>query len=179
MDFEKYLKHGAARSTYAAGPAGFLEVLDYLEDRANGRLGLTVMDVGAGNLEHTMKMRGAGFKVTPVDYDPQTPEVEKADMHDLRQYGEETLDFIVCHHTFEHAVAPLIVLSEFFRLLKHNGKAIIVVPDDLVESWFGEKSHVGLISEKLMRLLCMRVGFTVVHRTQICESSVMWVLEKP
>lgn len=173
MTFKEYSEYGAVLSEKDHGSASFHRVLQHV-----GR-GEVVLDLGAGTGAHTDKMRAEGVIVVPVDFHPTRMDIQLMDMHQLPLEWQDSFHHVVCHHVFEHSVAPIVVLRQMTRVLKPKGTAIIVVPNHEVDGWFGEPTHVGLISEKLMRLLCKRVGFEIVTVEKVEEDSVLWVLQKP
>jgi len=54
--------------------------------------------------------------------------IDCADFHTLDCYGAGMFDAVYSHHTFEHAVAPLCLLTSVRRVLKDNGLLFFVVP---------------------------------------------------
>jgi SAM-dependent methyltransferase len=63
-----------------------------------------------------------------VDINSELPYVtEKIDIQKMR-YADETFDFIFCSHVLEHVIHDKKALKELFRILKLNGKAVIIVP---------------------------------------------------
>jgi SAM-dependent methyltransferase len=71
----------------------------------------------------------AGFEVVRLDIDPRTsPDIvaSMVDMGDIGQY-----DAVYCSHALEHLYPHEVprALSEFYRVLKPNSSATIVVPN--------------------------------------------------
>lgn len=54
--------------------------------------------------------------------------VLKADMHNLKMFNGNQFDVIYSSHTLEHAYNPVMVLKEFYRILKNDGILKIVLP---------------------------------------------------
>jgi len=79
----------------------------------------------------------------------------KMDITDIR-YPEESFDVIYCSHVLEHVPDDRLAMREFHRVLKENGKAILLVPITTEETFedssivdpqerlkvFGQKDHV-------------------------------------
>ncbi len=179
MRFRPYLAVGGKQSVNASGETGFEEVKVFFGGKfRDGLVRPRILDVGAGNCKNGLQLEAMGFRVEFLDLDPQNSRVIEGDMHEL-PFDSAAFDFVLCHHAFEHSVAPLIVLCEMYRVLRPGGRAVIVVPDWKNESWYNEESHVGLIHDRLFRFLAVRVGFTVESIKQLKDDSVMWVLQKP
>lgn len=49
------------------------------------------------------------------------------DIHSL-PFKDAEFDFVYCSHVLEHAVAPMIALSEIYRVLKKGGEALLWIP---------------------------------------------------
>ncbi|MEW8029181.1 MAG: methyltransferase domain-containing protein [Candidatus Thiodiazotropha sp.] len=64
----------------------------------------------AHHLEPMLKKRGIEF------------------VSDTSVLSDHSVDIMVCHHVLEHVPAPIDVLAEIHRLLKHNGKLLLFVP---------------------------------------------------
>lgn len=86
----------------------------------------TVLFVGAG---HDTGEQWAGYQITRLDIDPATSPDVVASMTDMGAIGP--FDAVYCSHALEHLYpheVP-IALSEFHRVLKPGGRAIVLVPD--------------------------------------------------
>ena len=66
------------------------------------------------------------------------PNYLTADLYDLNamvtmditdiHYPDESFDVIICNHVLEHVPDDIKAMSEFYRVLKHNGWAVLLVP---------------------------------------------------
>ena len=64
----------------------------------------------------------------PVDIDPNLWHVkEKMDIQDIN-YPDNTFDLIYCSHVLEHIPDDKKAMNELFRVMKHDGAAIIMTP---------------------------------------------------
>ena len=54
--------------------------------------------------------------------------MDKVDIMDMKIYGDESFDFIVCSHVLEHVRDDRQAMKELFRILAPEGKAILMVP---------------------------------------------------
>jgi predicted SAM-dependent methyltransferase len=52
-----------------------------------------------------------------------------AEATDLSEIGDGQYDFLLSSHSLEHTANPLKALKEWFRILKPNGKLILILPD--------------------------------------------------
>ena len=87
-------------------------------------------------------------------------EVREMDMHAL-EFEEESFDAVWCRHTLEHSFSPLRVLSEIYRVLRHDGYAFIVLPPPPVppEPYPG---HWHQIPEYQLGYLLMLTNFSIL-----------------
>lgn len=97
----------------------------------------------------------------------------KMDITDI-QFAEHTFDIIYCSHVLEHVTDDIQAMREFFRVLKNNGWAILIVPissdhtfeDPLIIApeerlkAFGQKDHVRRYGPDYVDRL-HKAGFTV------------------
>lgn len=88
--------------------------------------------------------------------------LDYGDMHEL-PYSSNTLNAIHCKDTFEHSIAPYIVLCEFNRVLVKGGLCLIVVPG---EEWIECDYHYSLLYERQMREMFKKCNFELREVTK-------------
>jgi SAM-dependent methyltransferase len=145
-----------------------------------------------------------------IDYITADLESPIADFHfDLHEipFDENSFDMILCNHVLEHVVDDRKVLSEFFRVLRPGGFAILQVPQDskrestfedpnITDAWqrekyFGQKDHLrvyGLDYPARLRESGFIVeerpvseGFTpdLISRYRLAPDETLYVAIKP
>ncbi len=98
------------------------------------------------------------------------------DITDLKDFEDSSFDAIICVHVLEHVPDDSKAMSEFFRVLKPNGWAILLVPIDYsrettYEDWtitseqerkkhFGQEDHVRWYGRDYPQRL-EKIGFKV------------------
>jgi 2-polyprenyl-3-methyl-5-hydroxy-6-metoxy-1,4-benzoquinol methylase len=104
-----------------------------LEGNKLGKL----LDVGCGSAGFLSKMRNLGWDVFGVEQDEKAVElarsrfglhVEKGTVETVR-FAEDTFDAITMNHVFEHFADPIGSLRECRRILKKDGRLIILTPN--------------------------------------------------
>lgn len=104
----------------------------YLGRREAGSL----LEVGCGNGEFLGRMEDLGWRVDGVDTDPAA--VALASSNGLRvwcgsvedrRYPADHFDAVVMSHVVEHVQDPAALLHECRRILKPNGRLILVTPN--------------------------------------------------
>ena len=104
----------------------------------------------------------------------------KMDITDI-QYADQLFDVIYCSHVLEHVQDDKRAMREFFRVLKNNGWAIVLVPITSEQTFedpsiiepkerlrvFGQEDHVRLYGPDYADRL-REAGFTV-EITKICD----------
>jgi hypothetical protein len=61
--------------------------------------------------------------------DLNMPDVDDhVDICNMKNYQNESFDYVLCSHVLEHVESDVVALKEFHRILKPNGKAILLVP---------------------------------------------------
>ena len=113
----------------------------------------------------------------------------KADVCNL-PFDENEFDFVLCNHVLEHVYDDEKAMKEIYRVLKHEGKAILQVPVDnalektidgrdisdqnLRNKLFGQYDHLRLYGNDYYDKL-IKVGFKVekIDQTQKMDKSLI------
>jgi SAM-dependent methyltransferase len=96
-----------------------------------------ILEVGAGAGDETKALMDAGYRVVGITFGEDN--IKRAeekygikllemDMHNL-QFPEKYFDGAVIIHTFEHALAPHMVVGELRYVLRDGGRVYVAVPD--------------------------------------------------
>ncbi len=99
------------------------------------RPGSVVLDAGCGrDVANAKFLQSASCQVVGVDLDPrlvQNPKPKYRVRGRLEQLplGDESTDLITCRYVIEHLVEPRRVLREFARVLRSDGKCILLTPN--------------------------------------------------
>jgi len=99
--------------------------------------GLKILDIACGDGVGLRSFKHLGFTdVIGIEFNEE--KISKAlesgypvyqfDMHDLCIFPDKEFDIVYSSHTLEHAYFPEIVVEEFSRILKPNGKLYVVLP---------------------------------------------------
>jgi SAM-dependent methyltransferase len=83
-------------------------------------IGVTIVDVGCGS--HKTISEAFGVDVMPVT-DLQ------ASLDDL-PFENDSVDVIISRHSLEHVLDPIKALREWYRVLRKDGRVVIVLPDE-------------------------------------------------
>ena len=133
-----------------------------------------VLDVGCGSGNLLLQMKNDGFKdLTGLDPFIENDihygcgiTIHKKELKDL----EETFDFIMMHHAFEHMDSQQEVLREVHRLLAPNGLLLVRIPvaDSLAWKEYGTDwvqldapRHFFVHTRKSMQHLASECGFRI------------------
>jgi len=128
----------------------------------------SVLDIGCGHGHAMLALQKAGKKVTGLDWTVENVVAStvkglkawKGDMHSL-PFNDAHFDGILMWDVFEHALAPIVVLLECWRVLQPGGKLLIYLPSD--ELWGDHRVHVIIPTKRQMRLLAEKTGFNIVE----------------
>jgi SAM-dependent methyltransferase len=131
---------------------------------------------------------------------------DKADITNLNIYENDRFDIILCSHVLEHVSDDRKALAELYRVLRHGGFAIVMVPilltieNDLenplysseADRWkyYGQNDHVRMYSKKGFIEKLQHTGFKVnqfgidffgpneFEKYGIHPRSVLYIVEK-
>lgn len=161
----------------------------YVEWTRNAHLQLdaAILDVGSGTGRLLLTMQGAGFtnlsgadpfNAQNLDYGNGV-QIHKRALSEI----ENTYDFVMLHHSFEHMPYPIQALHDVFRVLKKDRHALIRIP--LVQSYawktygvdwvqLDAPRHLYLHTEHSMGILAKSAGFEVTRIDYDSGSYQFW-----
>jgi ubiquinone/menaquinone biosynthesis C-methylase UbiE len=102
---------------------------------------LTIIDAGCGTGQITVELAKLVRRVFGIDLTPkmlgfakkhakkagqQNVIFEIGDAQTLENFSDNSIDGIVCRHTFHHFQKPTLALENFARVLKDGGRAVII-----------------------------------------------------
>lgn len=139
-----------------------------------------LLDIGAGTGEETKALVDAGYQVIGITFGKDNiayaqrdfkVKLLEMDMHNLT-LSPKLFDAVIMIHTFEHALAPHIVIGETRYVLRDGGRVYLAVPDpDKLESktiW-----HTNLLNRKQIIDLFKYWGFKLLGSTE-SEAREKW-----
>lgn len=81
-------------------------------------------------------------------------------MEDLKDFEEDTFDFVFSCHTFEHCERPIDALREIHRVLKSGGRMILITPwcckHHIIDA---DEDHIFVLNSYQMLKLIYYTGF--------------------
>jgi SAM-dependent methyltransferase len=156
---ERPMEGATPDSLLALHDAGYREVI--------ARLGAgTVLDVGCGVGDETVRLAGSGRTVIGVDYDPPTAIAAQARLGRSDENGTLTfaamdgsrvglrdgsVDYACSSHIIEHFVNPERHVAELARVLAPDGSAFFLTPNAPAD--FENPFHVYLFEKDQLRSL--------------------------
>lgn len=121
--------------------------------------------------------------ILPNQYEYKTADLMMSDVDDqvdltnLDIYEDNSFDFFICSHVLEHIPNDRKAMQELYRILKHGGEGIAMVPllldmdeidedptvTDIGERWrrFGQDDHVRMYSKKAFLQRLQETGFII------------------
>ena len=157
-----------------------------LDGSRKGRL----LDVGCGDGRFLALMRDAGWEVLGVENDPHAAEVARgcfgvpviAPTLEEACLSDGSVDVITLNHVIEHVFDPVGLLSKCNRLLRTDGRLVVVTPNNqsLGSRQFGQSwvhldppRHLILLSSRALRTLAARSGLTCAT-VRSSERNAQW-----
>jgi SAM-dependent methyltransferase len=146
-----------------------------------------LLEVGCGSGEWLSYMRGLGWRVEGVEFDPKVVETARSQGLNVRtgrlsdqRYPDEYANVICLVHVIEHLHEPLATLRECHRVLKPNGRLVIATPNTaslghhrLKSNWasLDPPRHLMIFDPPTMRRLLDQAGFDVDWLTTTARSA--------
>lgn len=128
----------------------------------------TTLCVGCGDGTELRILRSLNFLPVGVTLNPEGV-VERpllvADMHCL-PFRSSSFDGIFCKDTFEHALAPSIVLSEFCRVAQRW--VALLLPD---QTWAGSPHHPFILTKSQLSVMALKLGWKTLHTHGIAQQA--------
>ena len=158
--------------------------------------GEKLLDVGCGDGGFLTTMSLAGWDVSGIEPDPIAARVAREKhptsiiAHTLREanLADTSMDVVTMSHVIEHLPDPLQILRECRRILKPNGKLVVVTPNlgsqghrIFRESWvpLEPPRHFYLFCCRTLSDCCRQAGFSVDSlRTSTRSATWVWAASK-
>lgn len=133
----------------------------------------SILDVGCGGGELLFRMHRNGFKnLTGTDpFNAKEIRTNGVTIYNKDVFAlNDTYDFIMINHAFEHMDKPLDVLKKLYTLLKPNSYLLIRIPVSNAYCWkeygtywapLDAPRHLYIHSEKSMKILSDEAGFEI------------------
>jgi SAM-dependent methyltransferase len=107
----------------------------------------------------------------------------RASIDSLPMIKSGTVDVIISRHSLEHLIDPVKTLREWIRILKLNGRMIIILPDhefvDTIDFMIGSGVHLHAYTRESFANLADTLGLFIVEISTVIEGwSFGIVLEK-
>lgn len=156
------MKQTGERPLRDSTPSGLLALHDagYREAVAVLPRG-TILDIGCGVGEETVRLVGDGRNVIGIDYDPETAALARARGigalcadGSVLPLATGTVDAVCSSHIIEHFVDPSGHVAEMARVLKPGGIACVVTPNEPAD--FENPFHVHLFRPESLEELLSR-----------------------
>ncbi len=155
-----------------------------------------LLDIGCGNGQFLSRMRELGWEVVGVEPDPEAVRIAREQFGlkvfkgslEQVELPQNSFDAITMKHVMEHVPDPIGALAKCHRLLKPEGKLVIVTPNikSLGTHLFGKywrgwevPRHLFLFSPKSLRMCAEQAGFKVQElRTTAKGARWMWAASR-
>lgn len=140
----------------------------------------SLLDIGCGNGHWLNYMHKLGWQVEGTDFDQAAVEEAKkeygltvrlGELADIA-YPDHSFDAVTLRHVIEHHPDPVSLLAECLRILKPNGKLVVITPN--TQSW-GHKHygrhwrglepprHLHIFSPKTLKHAAEKAGFKKIN----------------
>ena len=112
------------------GKANLFKFEEYIEDNSD------ILDFGCGGGYLLKNIHTNGTKIG-IEVNPSARETAIENsilcLDDIRKVDDDSVDVLVTNHALEHVDNPVMYVKEFKRVVRNNGKVIIVVPHEITD----------------------------------------------
>ena len=140
----------------------------------NGKL----LDVGCGNGKHMDIFKKYNIDVYGLDSREQNNKrIKICNVEtDKFPYEDNTFDFIYSKSLFEHILRADNCISECYRVLKPNGKIIIMIPEwkSQMKHYWDDYTHLHAWTKKSLKDMMMINGFNNVNCEIFYQLPFVW-----
>jgi ubiquinone/menaquinone biosynthesis C-methylase UbiE len=147
----------------------------YLIERFNLDKNKTILDVGYGRGEYLKTFEEAGYIVFGIDgKDGLNFENEH-----FTKYSDNYVDIVFCKSIIEHIANYDNFMTELYRILKPNGKIIILTPDwsSIYKIYWDDYSHKHPYTFVSIKHLLIAYNFKIIHCSKFIQLPFLWHLK--
>ncbi len=130
-----------------------------------------VLDVGCGNgyvVQELNKNKHIAFGISICEAEGKN-NILVHDMHDL-QFDDNCFDVVIAQHSLEHALSPVLVLREIYRVLRPGGLFFLDTPDTYLGIEGENRAHLYTFTNYQYINMLIKAGFLIVKRGYIGSS---------
>lgn len=155
----------------------------YLGEYFRLATGAKILELGCGRGEFLDGFRKARFDVSGLDLDPHAAksingvEVKICDFEKQKfPYPDDTFDVVFSKSVVEHLFDPENFIRESFRVLKPNGRIIMMTPDwtSTIKIFFDDYTHRQPYTAVSAKDLLDIFGFRQTHAGIFYQLPVLW-----
>lgn len=132
---DRIKKNGIAVSDHYARSEAYFDLtpagrtlIDTLDPLIASHARGVVLDAGAGRLTYAKRLGAFSKRVVSIDRDRIHPGLSAAADLERLPFPKRSFDSVFCSQVLEHVPNPMLVLLEFYRILRPGGELILSVP---------------------------------------------------
>ena len=159
------------------------QLVEYLKDRYYKNEG-KILDIGCGAGEMLRAFKKNNFVVEGTDIFPQTEDftnefkfkVGNLEIEEL-DYDSNSFDFIFSKSVIEHLRSPINILNESYRILKPQGKCVIMTPSWIHTKWgpfYFDFTHISPFTKPSLKDAMKMSGFKNVEVVHFYQLPIIW-----
>lgn len=159
------------------------ELCGYLFQRFGMKRGDKLLDVGCGRGDFAKGFKDLGLEVFGIDREKGDSEILKGIEVKLRDienekfpFGDGIFDFVFSKSVIEHLRTPDNYIKEIHRVLRPEGKIIIMAPDWHSQRWifYDDYTHVRPYTIVSLSSLLNAYGFREVTSEKFYQLPILW-----
>lgn len=174
------IHYDESKKPYTNYPA---KLCHYLVSHFNIKTGSVMVDVGCGRGEFMHGFKQAGLDVRGLDivrFEGKSLEglnVQNADFeHEPFPYKDASIDLVFSKSVIEHLNNPANFIKECKRILKPNGRIVIMTPDWQSQRYifYNDYTHLQPYTELGLARALEAYGFRAVHTELFYQLPSVW-----
>lgn len=155
-----------------------LEFCKHIIERYNIKKGSKILDVGCGDTMFLQSFVSLGMYTEGIDRDDYHPDVKHISDLEKDKFPcyDSDYDIVFSKSVIEHIYNPDHFIKECKRVLKPNGKLILLSPDWITQQnvFYEDHTHVHPYTTTSMRDMLTMYGFGSVESELFYQLPVVW-----
>jgi ubiquinone/menaquinone biosynthesis C-methylase UbiE len=128
-----------------------------------------LIDLGCGNGEVVEEFKKLGYDAIGYDF-------PKVNLEKELKFKSNAYDYVVCKFVFEHISNINLLMQEIYRILKQDGKLIVLTDDATADfsAFLSDPTHITPFTVERLKNLALLNDFNIVYLKKWRNIPFLW-----